>query len=75
MALLVGIGIAVGFGLGISAAVMTSKFLTTLLYGLQAKDPVTYVVAAIILADIGTLAGWIPARRASRIDPAVVLRQ
>lgn len=48
---------AVGFGLGISAAVMTSKFLTTLLYGLQAKDPVTYVVAAIILAGIGTLAG------------------
>ena len=39
------------------------------------KDPLTFGVAAIVLAAIGALAGWMPARRASRIDPAVVLRQ
>ena len=75
VALLVGAGIGLGIGLGIAAGVLASKFLTTLLYGLDAKDPLTFGVAAIVLAAIGALAGWLPARRASRIDPAVVLRQ
>ena len=50
------------------------KFVATLLYGLEPRDPATLVAAALVLATIGALAGWLPARRASRIDPARVLR-
>ena len=51
-----------------------SRFIAALLYGLQPRDPVTLAGAAITLAAVGALAGWIPAYRASRIDPAQVLR-
>jgi len=44
-----------------------------LLYGLQPRDPVTLATAIVILTVIGAVAGWLPARRASRIDPARVL--
>jgi ABC-type antimicrobial peptide transport system permease subunit len=47
----------------------------SLLYGIELRDPLTFAAAAVVLAAIGGLAGWIPARRASRIDPATVLRQ
>jgi predicted permease len=70
VALLVGLGILVGAG----ASLWLSKFVSTLLYGLQPRDPVTLAGAAVTLAAVGTLAGWLPAYRASRIDPAVVLR-
>jgi ABC-type antimicrobial peptide transport system permease subunit len=46
-----------------------------MLYGLEPNDPATFAGAAVILAAVGGLAGWIPARRASRIDPADVLRE
>jgi ABC-type lipoprotein release transport system permease subunit len=48
---------------------------TTLLYRLQPRDPMTLVAAVAVLGAIGALAGWLPARRASRIDPARVLRE
>ena len=48
---------------------------TTLLYGLEPYDPLTLAGAAAMLGAIGALAGWIPARRASRIDPARVPRE
>jgi ABC-type antimicrobial peptide transport system permease subunit len=41
---------------------------------LRPRDPVTLAAAIFLLATIGVLAGWLPARRASRIDPARVLR-
>jgi putative ABC transport system permease protein len=51
-----------------------STFVATLLYGLEPRDPVTLVGSTAVLAAVGVLAGWLPARRASRIDPAQVLR-
>jgi ABC-type lipoprotein release transport system permease subunit len=51
-----------------------ARFVATLLYGLEPRDPLTVVAAAGVLGTIGALAGWLPARRASRIDPARVLR-
>jgi ABC-type lipoprotein release transport system permease subunit len=45
-----------------------------LLYGLEPRDPATLIEAAVVLATVGALAAWLPAWRASRIDPAVVLR-
>jgi putative ABC transport system permease protein len=71
VAILVTLGVIVGGGISLWAA----RFVTTLLYGLQPRDPLTFAAAAAILGAIGALAGWIPARRASRIDPARVLRE
>ena len=51
-----------------------SRFVATLLYGLEPRDPLTLVAAALILGTVGAVAGWLPAYRASRIDPAEVLR-
>jgi ABC-type antimicrobial peptide transport system permease subunit len=68
--LLVGIGVLVGAGVSVWAA----KFVETLLYGLEPRDPGTLVGAAVVLGTVGAVAGWLPAYRASRIDPAEVLR-
>ena len=70
VSVLVGIGVIVGAGVSVWA----SQFVASLLYGLQPRDPVTLVGSAVTLAAVGALAGWLPARRASRIDPAEVLR-
>jgi predicted permease len=70
VARLVGIGVLVGAVISVWA----SKFVATLLYGLEPRDPVTLVASAAALATVGAVAGWLPARRASRIDPAEVLR-
>jgi len=67
---LVGIGIVVGVVLSLWGA----QFVSALLYGLEPLDPVTLVASASVLAAVGAVAGWLPARRASRIDPAEVLR-
>ena len=63
---LVAAGVAVGAALALAAA----RFVTALLYGLQPRDPATLVGAALTLAGVGAVAGWLPAYRASRIDPA-----
>jgi len=51
-----------------------SRFVETLVYGLEPRDPATFTIAAVVLAVVGAVAGWLPAQRASRIDPAEVLR-
>ena len=66
VALLVGLGVVAGLGTSLWA----STFVTPLLYGLQPRDPTTLLGAAIVLTAIGAVAGWIPAMRAARIDPA-----
>jgi putative ABC transport system permease protein len=71
VAVLVGLGIVVGGGVSLWAG----RFVTPLIFGLQPRDPLTLASAAIVLGAIGALAGWLPARRASRIDPARVLRE
>jgi putative ABC transport system permease protein len=68
---LIGAGVIVGAGVSLWA----SKFVASLLYGLEPRDPVTLVGAAVTLAAVGGVAGWLPAWRASRIDPAEVLRE
>lgn len=70
VALLVGLGIVAGT----AVSMWLSKFVAALLYGLQPRDPITLAGAALTLAAIGAVAGWLPARRALRIDPLEVLR-
>jgi ABC-type antimicrobial peptide transport system permease subunit len=71
VALQVGLGVIAGA----AVSVWATKYVATLLYGLEPRDPTTLVGAALVLATVGALAGWIPARRASRTDPARVLRE
>jgi putative ABC transport system permease protein len=70
VSMLVGIGMVVGLAIGAWA----SRFVATLLYGLEPGDPGTLVASAATLALIGAVAGWLPANRASRLDPTRVLR-
>jgi ABC-type antimicrobial peptide transport system permease subunit len=67
--------VVIGVALGAAMSLWASKFISTLLYGLEPKDPATFVGAAVLLAAIGLVAGWVPARRAARIDPTTVLRE
>jgi ABC-type antimicrobial peptide transport system permease subunit len=71
VAILVGTGVA----LGAIAGLWASKFVASLLYGLEPHDPLTFIAGAVTLGAIGAAAGWLPAWRASRIDPAAVLRE
>jgi len=71
VSLLVGAGVIVGA----AASVWLSQFIATLLFGVELRDPVTVAAAGAVLAAVGGVAGWLPARRASRIDPADVLRE
>ena len=75
VAFLVTLGLVTGVALALGLVKVSATFVEGLLYGIQLKDPMTFVAAGLILASIGALAGWIPARRASRIDPVMVLRQ
>ena len=72
VAALVGLGVAAGTVL----ALWVGTFVTgsSLIFGVQPRDPVTLASAAIVLGAVGAIAGYLPARRASRIDPAQVLR-
>ncbi len=65
----VGILVAVGILVGAAISAWASTFVEALLYGLEPRDPATLVGAAVTLAAIGALAGWVPAYRASRTDP------
>lgn len=67
---LVAVGLAIGAALGFGA----SNLLKSLLFGLQPGDPVTITLALVLLAMIGMAASYLPARRASRLDPVRVLR-
>ena len=67
----IGIGLAVGLLGGLAA----TRALSTMLYGVTASDPLTYALAAIGLALVGLAACYLPARRASALDPLVALRE
>jgi len=71
------VAVVVGAGLilGAAAAVGTTQFVASFLYGLNARDPLTIVLAAVVLAGVAAPAGYLPARRASRLDPMVALRE
>jgi putative ABC transport system permease protein len=65
---------ALGVGLGALAAVATTRALGSLLYGVSALDSTTFAVVAAVVIAVALLASYLPARRASSVDPIVALR-
>ena len=59
---------------GLAAAFGLTRFLSSLLYGIRPNDPVTLLGVSLGLALVALLAGYLPARRAMRVDPMVALR-
>ena len=70
VALVVLIGVAIGLGVSLA----TTRFISSLLFGLAPNDPVTVIFAAIVLMSAAALAGYLPARRATKVDPLEALR-
>jgi len=64
----------VGLVLGLLMAAGVARLLTSMLYEVSALDPVTFIVAPLILAAVSLLATYLPARRAAHVDPIVALR-
>jgi predicted permease len=71
VAILVAVGLVIGFALSLGATRLIASFL----YGVKADDPVTLSLAAAVLSLVATIAGFLPARRASRLDPMASLRE
>jgi ABC-type antimicrobial peptide transport system permease subunit len=59
---------------GVTASVGLARWLSGLLFGVTYRDPITFFGAAVVLLAVAILAGYLPARRASRIDPMIALR-
>jgi predicted permease len=66
--------VLIGIGIGLAAAVAGVRFVSSLLFGLTPTDPSTILLATLLLVGVAALAAYIPARRASRIDPMAALR-
>jgi putative ABC transport system permease protein len=75
--LVVGQGLRVGVAgalVGIAGALALSRLMSSMLYGVGSHDPATFVGVVVLLAAVAVLASWLPARRATRIDPLRALR-
>jgi predicted permease len=64
-----------GVGIGLVAALALSRVLRSMLFNVSATDPLTFVLISLLLMVVTLLATWLPARRAARVDPVVVLRE
>ncbi|QYM80668.1 ABC transporter permease [Horticoccus luteus] len=66
--------VALGLAAGLVGSLLLTHFLASMLFGVSAHDPLTFAVIATTIAAIAALACWIPARRATRVDPLIALR-
>jgi predicted permease len=66
--------VIIGVAIGLAASLGVARLISSLLFGLTATDPMTIAVATLMLVAMAALAGYLPARRASRVDPLVALR-
>jgi len=66
--------LAIGLVLGVVGAAFATRVIQRLLFGVEPHDPITFIAVAAMMAAIGLVACWLPARRAARIDPAITMR-
>ena len=66
--------VAIGLALGLAAALAATRLMSALLYETEPHDPWTYALVPAVLAAVAALACWLPARRASKVDPIVALK-
>ncbi len=64
----------IGIGVGVVASAVVANLISSMLFGTEPTDPLTFVAMMVLLAAVAVLAGYVPARRASRINPMVALR-
>ena len=67
--------VAIGLAVGLGGALAVTRLLQSLLYGVSATDPLTFAGVATLLAAVALLASWLPSRRATRVQPALTLRE
>jgi ABC-type antimicrobial peptide transport system permease subunit len=65
---------AIGVAIGLVGSLAVTRLMRSLLFGIDATDPATFLANAAILGGVAFLACWLPARRAARVDPMVALR-
>ncbi|MEY2577651.1 MAG: putative transport system permease protein, partial [Verrucomicrobiota bacterium] len=60
--------------LGLAGAFAATRLLSSLLFGVGASDPVTFIGIVLLVSAVAFIAAWVPARRATRVDPIIALR-
>jgi putative ABC transport system permease protein len=66
--------VAIGVVAGLAASIGLTRLMATLLYGVSTTDPITFFALSIMLLFVAFVACWLPARRASGVDPMIALR-
>jgi ABC-type antimicrobial peptide transport system permease subunit len=66
--------VAVSLVIGVAGAFAATRLLNSLLFGVGASDPITFAGIVALVSAVGFVAAWVPARRATRVDPIVALR-
>ena len=66
--------VAIGIGIGVPTALALTQVVREALYGIEPNDPVSFIAASVLMLAVATVAAWIPAQRAGRVDPMQALR-